>query len=98
MKTTALGLLTGLVLAGCAGHPAHERVVLRLYFGTASPQGQVSPADFEAFLDTAVTPRFPAGLTVYSADGQWRGADGKLVKEKSKVVEIIRSGASDEDA
>jgi hypothetical protein len=50
----------------------------------------VTPADFDAFLDTCITPRFPEGLTRFQADGQWRGAAGYLVKEKSMVVEIIR--------
>jgi hypothetical protein len=67
-------------------------VLSRLYFGLASSQGPVSPADFEAFLDTCVTPRFPLGLTRYQADGQWRGKNGRLLKEKSMVVEIIRDG------
>jgi hypothetical protein len=92
----ALALAPALsALGACAGPRAPETsgpslILSRLYFGTASPQGPVQPADFDAFLDTCVTPRFPSGLTRYAADGQWRGSDGKLVREKSVVVEIIR--------
>jgi hypothetical protein len=83
-------VLLALILAACAGNGPSRLILSRLYFGTASPAGPVSTADFEAFLDTCVTPRFPQGLTRYAADGQWKGGDGKLVREKSVVVEIIR--------
>ncbi len=82
--------------ADSAAAPA--RILTRLYFGTDSPQGPVADRDFEAFLDTCVTVRFPAGLTRFRADGQWTGADGKLVKEKSWVVEIIRAGSAVDSA
>ena len=36
-----------------------------------------------------MTPRFPQGLTVWRADGQWRGADGVIVREPSFVLELI---------
>ena len=46
-----------------------------LYFGTAKPDGVVSPADWARFLESTVTPRFPQGLTSSRTSGQWRGAD-----------------------
>ena len=47
-----------------------------LYFGTSMDQGVgVIPDDFEAFLDTEVTPRFPDGLTLLTGLGQWKGPD-----------------------
>ncbi len=58
----------------------------------------VSRADWRAFLDAEVTPRFPDGLTVYDAAGQWRGSTGRLVREPSKVILIILSGVPGEDA
>ena len=84
--------------AAAAGRSGPPRVLTRLYFGTDSPQGAVSDKDFEAFLDSAITPRFPAGLTRFRADGQWTSTDGKLVKEKSWVVELIRPDAASEAA
>jgi hypothetical protein len=87
LALSTLGACAGLRTPGTSGP---SLILSRLYFGTASPQGPVPPADFDAFIDTCVTPRFPSGLTRYAADGQWRGGDGKLVREKSVVVEIIR--------
>lgn len=37
-----------------------------------------------------VTPRFPSGLTVVRADGQWRGPGRtETINEPSRVVEIV---------
>lgn len=49
----------------------------------------VSDADWSRFVDEEATPRFPAGLTVLDAAGQYRGADGGLVKEPSKVLFLL---------
>lgn len=62
----------------------------RLYFGRNIPTGgTVSDRAWAAFLAEVVTPRFPAGLTVLSGDGQWRGADGAIAHEKSFVLELL---------
>jgi hypothetical protein len=60
-----------------------------LYFGTARPDGVVTEAEFRAFIDREVTPRFPDGLTVIEAEGQFRGEDGTLVKEQSFVLILL---------
>jgi hypothetical protein len=58
----------------------------------------VSEAAWTRFLAREVTPRFPDGLTVIDAMGQWRDTDsGKVVRERSKRVEIVLPG-SDDDA
>ena len=50
---------------------------LELLFGLGKREGgTISDADWAAFLDAEVTPRFPAGLTVLSGYGQWRGDTG----------------------
>ena len=60
---------------------------LELLFGLGKPDGgTISDADWADFLDAEVTPRFPAGLTVLSAYGQWRGDSGPLTKEASRVL------------
>jgi hypothetical protein len=42
------------------------------------------------FLAREVTPRFPAGLTVLDASGQWRVRErSRLVREPSKLVIIV---------
>ena len=50
----------------------------------------VTEAQWRAFLAREVTPRFPEGLTVYEAAGQWRDEKTRaLVRERSKIVRII---------
>lgn len=60
-----------------------------LYFGTAKPAGVVTAEEWAEFLRSTVTPRFPQGLTVWPASGQWRGADGAVVREASYVLVLI---------
>nr|WP_272886702.1 DUF3574 domain-containing protein [Phenylobacterium aquaticum] len=57
----------------------------------------VSDADFQSFVDAELTPRFPDGLTVIDATGQWRGGVGRVEREASKLVMLVlpdRSTAS----
>ena len=83
------------LLAACATTPAcapgeQAAVAELLYFGTARPGGGVVGADdWSAFLREVVTPRFPDGLTVWPAAGQWRGADGAITREVSHVLNLV---------
>lgn len=61
----------------------------QLFFGTARPDGVVSDDEFRAFLDREIAPRFPDGLTVLSGDGQFRGSDGVVIRERSYVVILL---------
>lgn len=60
-----------------------------LFFGLdKSTGGQVSSEDWEKIVAEVVTPRFPNGLTVDDALGQY--LDGKIfVREKSKRLILI---------
>ena len=50
----------------------------------------VSEGDFGRFVDGEIMSRFPNGLTVFNAAGQWREqASDKIVREPSKVVQIV---------
>ena len=61
-----------------------------LFFGTAKADGTVvSDAQFMAFLDAEITPRFPDGLTLLEADGQFRNSAGAIVKEKSFLLILL---------
>jgi hypothetical protein len=65
-------------LQGDAAHPAQTQgwVDTRLYFGLGPadhPEQGISEAQWRAFLDKEVTPRFPDGLTVIDVYGQWQG-------------------------
>jgi hypothetical protein len=69
-----------------------------LIFGRNIPSGGgVSDKDWQRFVDTEITPRFPEGLTVTSAYGQWRGADGAITREPSMRLFLVLSGAPDEE-
>ena len=60
-----------------------------LFFGTAKPDGVVSSEEYQLFIDQEVTPRFPDGLTILDGRGQFRTADGVLVKENSFVLVLL---------
>ena len=66
---------------------ADRFVRTELYFGTSKKDGsEVSESDWNAFLDHEITPRFPEGFTVLFAIGQFRSANGQIVREKSRVI------------
>lgn len=62
-----------------------------LMFGTVRPDGgpEVTAAQFWAFVDQVVTPRFPDGLTVSEAQGQWRDRHGVIEREKSYEICLL---------
>jgi len=60
-----------------------------LYFGLNRKRGSVSEGQWRSFLRDRVTPRFPQGLTVWEANGQWRRADGVIVREPAKVLLLV---------
>lgn len=90
-------LLGGCALPTAVPCAATEQAAVQetLYFGTAKPVGVVSPQEWAAFLAETVTPRFPAGFTVWSASGQWQGADGKVVQEPSYVLRLLYPPGAD---
>jgi hypothetical protein len=50
----------------------------------------VTEKRWSQFLASEITPRFPDGLTVVDAAGQWRDAEkNRIVREPSKLVTII---------
>jgi hypothetical protein len=97
MRSALVGVISCSALLGCATPgrlscaPGEQPAVSELlYFGMAKPTGgTVTQEEWSAFLRTAVTPRFPAGLTVWPAAGQWRGADGQVVREDSYVLNLL---------
>jgi hypothetical protein len=62
---------------------------IELMFGRNVRSGG-SDAAWAGFVAREITPRFPDGLTVLEAAGQWRDpAAGRLVRERSKLVIIV---------
>ena len=61
-----------------------------LYFGMSIPGGgMVSESAWDGFLTEIVTPRFPAGFTVFDGRGQYREASGTIAKEPSHVLVFL---------
>lgn len=89
--------VAALVLIACSGDGnepcpdgSDRYAEYQLFFGRNTPGGgEVSDEAWAAFLTGTVTPRFPAGLTVLDAGGQWRDDAGAIQRERSKVLWIL---------
>jgi len=81
-----LAMRAPLAATGVDGAPvAREMIRSELYFA------EVDAAQWDDFLATVVTPRFPDGLSWYDVHGQWRGPDGKPAKLPSRIVVILHA-------
>jgi hypothetical protein len=71
--------------------PLKPAVQIDLYFGRDNQGGgEVSEAEWAAFLAEVVTPRFPEGLSVLNVEGQSREpSDGRIVRERSKLLVVV---------
>jgi Protein of unknown function (DUF3574) len=49
----------------------------------------VTEEEFHRFIDTKVTPRFPEGLTLINAKGQFKDSTGTIVQEGSKLLILL---------
>ena len=106
IRVPLLAACAGFLLAGCAstGHRAcgdgeQAAVSELLYFGTGIPSGgTVTASEWADFLGSSVTPRFPEGLTVWSAAGQWQSADGRITSESSYVLSLLHAPTADAEA
>jgi hypothetical protein len=97
----ALPLLAGCTMAqvnvGIEACPAgtEPAAIAEAFFGrNIGGREAVGDADWARFLDEVVTPAFPQGLTVTDAVGQWRGADGRVLRERSKVLLVVAPGGT----
>jgi hypothetical protein len=71
------------------GNTSGAQLRTTLYFGTMRPTGAVSELEWQMFLRDEVTRRFPEGLTVWDAQGQWKSIKGTIDQERSKVLLIV---------
>jgi len=90
-----LGPLAACMLASfaqaqeCAA-PAKSMLRAELMFGrTIGGRLGVTEARWADFVARELTPRFPDGLSVFDARGQWRTPSGAVVREPSKIVLIV---------
>jgi hypothetical protein len=59
----------------------------------------VSEQAWARFVARELSPRFPDGLTITDAVGQWRNpTSGRTVQEPTKQVEIVLPGKDDDEA
>ena len=87
-----------LALGACASTPRQTcavseqlNVVDSLYFGGAYSGGLVTAEQWQQFVDSVVTPRFPEGLTALQATGQYRTNAGVIQHEPSWVLQLIHA-------
>ena len=84
--------VTGAAAQGIACRvPQKEMVIADLLFGrNIGGKLGVTEQRWAKFLAAEVTPRFPDGLSVVNAAGQWRDQKTKrIVREPSKLVTVI---------
>lgn len=69
---------------------AERFVEHRLFMGRSRGGVEVVTEEaWRAFLAEEVTPRFPDGLTVLDAAGQWRGRSGAVERERTKLLVVL---------
>ena len=70
--------------------PLKPALEIDLYFGRDKQGGgEVSEAEWAAFLTDTVTPRFPDGLSVFNVEGQTREPSGRIVRERTKLMVVV---------
>ncbi len=76
------------------------KLVAELLFGRdIGKRVGVSEAAWSHFVAREITPRFPDGLTIVDATGQWRDrASKRMVREPSKLIMIVLPGKADDQA
>ncbi len=100
MAACRFSLILLLLLGGCSAaaddpaHPARARgwVDTRMYFGlgpTDQPSRGIDEAAWRGFVDREVTPRFPSGLSVIAAYGQWRGPHEAAPQRLRSMILVI---------
>jgi hypothetical protein len=103
----ALPLLAGCTMAqvsiGVGGEAcpagAQPAAIAEAFFGrNHAGREVVDDLAWARFVEEIVTPAFPAGLTVLDGAGQWRSRDGRIARERSKVLLVALPGASLDDA
>lgn len=75
----------------CREIHAHDGLQIRMMFGLSRPDGSlIGNDDWQRFLNTEITPHFPAGLSVTEALGQWYDPKAnKVIQEPSRIVWLI---------
>src|ERR1700686_3690704 len=93
LTATATGAGAQTAMPSCHG-TQQPKMVAELMFGRDIGHGcGVSEAAWQLFVTRELVSRFPDGLTIIDAIGQWRDRDsGRIVREPSKHVESLLPG------
>lgn len=105
-RLLATSLLSLSLLAGCeslqwkqdtsAKTIQEEWMQAEIFCGMGKPTGGfVTETEWQKFVDEEVTTRFPDGLTVFSGNGQWKGASGKVEREPSHMIILLYQPAAE---
>jgi hypothetical protein len=99
LLTAAAGNATAQTLAiVCHGTQRPGQIAELLFGRDIGNHVGVSEAAWMRFVAREITPRFPDGLTITNAIGQWRDpASNRMVHEPSKRVEIVLPGRADDE-
>src|SRR4026209_2991107 len=81
------------VTMDCGGSCA-PTIRTTLSFGLSRPKGSVSELEWQIFMRDEVTRRFPDGLTVWQAEGQWQTAAGSIDREQSKGLLLVHGDSA----
>jgi hypothetical protein len=74
-------------MTGAPAGRAYTRTTL--YFGLARPAGTISERQWKVFVREEITTRFAQGFTIWEARGQWRSTDGRISREKAKILLLL---------
>jgi hypothetical protein len=82
--------LTAQTAATACAPPLKPALQVDLYFGRGAEGGrEVSEAEWASFLNEEVTSRFPDGLSVLDVRGQYRNVQGRIERERTKLLVIV---------
>ena len=97
--TVALAPAADAQLLDCSGGQRPTQVAELMFGRNIGSRLGVSEADWSRFVDREIISRFPNGLIVFNAAGQWRDeASNKIVREPSKLVQIVLPGQAEDIA
>jgi hypothetical protein len=95
----ALGGGANAQLVDCRGGQKPAQVAELMFGRNIGTRTAVNESQWVRFVDREIMSRFPEGLTVYNAAGQWRDlGSNKILREPSKVVQIVLPGRDDDIA
>jgi hypothetical protein len=84
-------------LVDCLGGQRPTQVAELMFGRNVGARTAVSESRWGRFVDREIMARFPEGLTMYTTAGQWRDrASNKIMREPSKVVQIVLPGHDDD--